>query len=146
MSRGWKTLMLMTVMSLAARAEDAGTRLTLDGVACRYPARATRLAADPGASGGGAWAVAFVCENLTSRALPTFDPPRLSLVDAAGREFPADATVTGQDRPGAAALPPGGRFSGTAVFRPPPDAPAGPWRLQVRSPGRSILLSLSPPP
>ena len=138
--------MLMTAMSLAARAEAAGTRLILDGVACRYPAHAIRLATEPDAAGGGAWAVAFVCENLTSRALPAFDPPRLSLVDAAGREFPADAAVTGQDRNGVAALPPGGRFSGTAVFHPPPDAPAGPWQLQVRSPGRSILLTLGPPP
>jgi len=146
MSRGWKTLMLMTVMSLAARAEEAGTRLTLDGVACRYPARATRLAGEPGAAGRGAWAVAFVCENLTSRARPAFDPPRLSLVNAAGREFPADAAATEQDRAGVADLPPGGRFNGTAVFHPPPDAPAGPWQLQVRSPGRSILLSLNPPP
>ncbi|MFM8445420.1 MAG: hypothetical protein ACKN9W_19035 [Methylococcus sp.] len=122
--------------------EPAGSTVTLDGVACRYPTEAMRLA-EPGPV---AWVVSFTCENQTSRALPSFESPRLSLVDAAGRESPADSAAPGSDRPGSAALPPGGRFAGAAVFRPSPDAPPGPWRLQVRTPGRSILLAINLPP
>ena len=123
----------------------AGATVTLDGVACHYPAHATRLA-DPGEAGPIAWAVDFTCENQTPHAVPDFAPPRLSLVDAAGREYTADPALPRSDPREAAALPAGGRFAGTAVFHPPPDAPPGPWQLQVRTPNRSILLPLHSPP
>lgn len=126
-----------------------GSTLVLDGVRYRLPAEARR----EGAGTGFRLVVTYHCINETGRVLPQFEPPRFTLKDPAGREFPADPEASrdqvrqaGLDQRRRRALEPGGRFESAEIFPLPAGIPGGVWQLRLDAPGRVIAVSLRVPP
>ena len=146
-------LLMASGMALATSLARAGDNtVTLDEVRCIIAAAAQPVSAYPADRGTApvSFAVPYHCTNLRSELLAAFDPPALSLLDAAGHEYPADAAATRLhvtalklDSRGVVPLGAGATFSSAEVFLLPPAAIAsGPWQLQLKSPNRVIKLPI----
>ena len=146
-------LLMASGMALATSLARAGDNtVTLDEVRCVIAGAAQPVPASPAEHGAApvALAVPFHCTNLRAESLAAFEPPALSLLDAAGHEYPADAAATRLHvtalklvSRGVVPLGAGATFSSADVFLLPPAAIAsGPWQLQLKSPNRVIKLSI----
>ena len=146
-------LLLASATALAssmARAED--NIVTLDELRCVIAgtAQPVQVSTAENSAAPMSFAVPFHCTNLRAEAVAAFEPPALSLLDAAGHEYPADAdatrlhaTATNLASRGSVTLAAGATFTSADVFILPPAAPSqGPWQLQLKSPNRVIKLPL----
>lgn len=146
-------LLMASGMALASSLARAGDNtVTLDEVRCVIAGAAQPVPASTAESGAASvsFVVPFHCTNLRAEPVVAFEPPALSLLDAAGHEYPADAAATRLhvnatklDSRGGAPLAAGATFSSADVFLLPPAAVAsGPWQLQLKTPNRVIKLPL----
>jgi hypothetical protein len=145
---------------------SAGNSVSLDGLTCRYPARARWLADHQAEPPGGPRRLALevACDTAMGPNARTAELPALTLLDAAGRPYPEETRTRFPERAAAAsktapprddrspglsariaAPPPGTTFSVRALFALPVVLPAGPWQLQLTGPGRVIQLPLELP-
>lgn len=146
-------LLMASGMALASSLARAGDNtVTLDDVRCVIAGESQPVSAPPAEHGAApvAFAVPFHCTNLRAESLAAFEPPALSLLDAAAHEYPADTAATRLhvnatklDSRGGAPLAAGATFSSADVFLLPPAVVAsGPWQLQLKSPNRVIKLPI----
>jgi len=122
--------------------------VTLDGLTCRYPARARWLADRTGSPGGPRRLVLDIaCDTGSGRDPRALGLPTLTLLDAAGHPYPGDIRTETPQRADAESNPaPSGQTLGVrALFALPSLLPVGPWQLQLTQPGRTVQLPLGLP-